>query len=103
MIFFHKKNLMDKTIDTIAETLLFRGLPKEHLQKIAQIAAGREYEKGELVFSEGETADGFYVVEEGSVKIFKVSLERDPYGRGKLKTTYWRWVLEPWSRDSRKA
>ena len=66
---------MEKNAHIIAGTLLFKGLPKEHLEKIAQIAVGKVYEKGEIVFTEGETADGFYVVEEGSVKIFKVSME----------------------------
>ncbi|MFC1885384.1 Crp/Fnr family transcriptional regulator [Thermodesulfobacteriota bacterium] len=66
---------MKKSIETIAGTLLFRGLPQDHLEKIAQIAVGKGYEKGEVVFTEGESADGFYVVEDGSVKIFKVSME----------------------------
>ena len=66
---------MDKINTTIAETLLFRGLPEEHLKKIAQTAVKKRYEKGEAVFTEGEAADGFYVVEKGSIKIFKVSME----------------------------
>jgi CRP/FNR family transcriptional regulator, dissimilatory nitrate respiration regulator len=67
--------MMKKNIDIISGTILFKGLPEEQLQKIAQIVVSKGYEKGEMVFSEGETADGFYVVEEGSVKIFKVSME----------------------------
>ena len=67
--------MMKKFIETIAGTLLFRGLPDEYIQEIAQIVVSRGYEKGEVVFTEGETANGFYVVEEGSVKIFKVSME----------------------------
>jgi CRP/FNR family transcriptional regulator len=76
VIFFHGREIMmKKIVETIAGTLLFKGLPQEHLEKIAEIAVGKGYEKGEVVFTEGETGDGFYVVEEGSVKIFKVSLE----------------------------
>jgi CRP/FNR family transcriptional regulator len=66
---------MKKFLDTIAGTLLFKGLPQEHLEKIVEIAVAKGYEKGDVIFTEGETANGFYVVEEGSVKIFKVSME----------------------------
>ena len=59
----------------IENTPLFEGLPDEHLDKIARITASRSYNKGELIFTEGDKGDGFYIVAEGKVKIFKMSSE----------------------------
>ncbi len=53
----------------------FAGLPPEDMRKIASLALFREYEKGEILFSEGEKGEGFYVVRRGSLKVFKVSPE----------------------------
>ena len=61
--------------DHIAQTVLFGGLPKDGLDAIESIARERRYGRGELIFSEGEEADGFYVVAEGKVKVFKLSPE----------------------------
>jgi CRP/FNR family transcriptional regulator len=54
-------------------TPLFANLPPEDLRRVAEIASPRRYEKKESIFREGERADGFYVVGEGRVKIFKLS------------------------------
>ncbi len=59
----------------IASTVLFGGLPEDGLDAIESIARERRYGRGELIFSEGEEADGFYVVAEGQVKVFKLSPE----------------------------
>lgn len=64
---------MDSTLNTITMTPLFNGLEKEHLNKIASITHRRSCKKGELIFSEGDPGSGFYVVEHGTVKIFKSS------------------------------
>lgn len=54
---------------------LFSGLDADELQSINGIAARRNYRKGELIFSEGDPAEGLFVVESGRVKIFKLSPE----------------------------
>jgi len=64
---------MDSILNTIKMTPLFDGLEKEHLNTIASIAQRRSCKKGELIFSEGDPGSGFYVVEHGTVKIFKSS------------------------------
>jgi CRP/FNR family transcriptional regulator len=61
--------------DTIVESLLFAGLPQDQLESIQNIIVEKEFGKGETIFSEGEEGAGFYVVSQGMVKIFKVSLE----------------------------
>ena len=44
-------------------------------EKIAGIAESRKYRRGEAVFSDGDTADGFYIPMTGRVKIFKLSAD----------------------------
>ncbi len=52
---------------------LFRDLPEEDLSRLAEIAFPKRYEKGEIIFSAGEEALGFYLVAEGLVKIYRLS------------------------------
>ena len=66
---------MKKKIDIISETPLFGGLPENQLEEIKQIALDRSYSKGETIFLEGDDGNGFYVVVEGRIKIYKVSSE----------------------------
>ena len=57
----------------IARVPLFEGLPPEQIEDLAMIATDQIFNKGETIFSEGEEANGFYVVITGRVKIFKLS------------------------------
>lgn len=66
---------MSKKRNIIEHTPLFDGLPAEQLDKIERITVSKPYNKGELVFSEGDKGDGFYIVAEGKVKVFKMSSE----------------------------
>ncbi len=70
---------MEKTIKKIQDILLgipsFSGLSENQLQEIQQIIIHKHLNKGELIFTEGDHGNGFYVVVNGLVKIFKVSLE----------------------------
>jgi CRP/FNR family transcriptional regulator len=63
---------MDKK-QIIASNLLFEGLAVEQLEDINSIAIEKSYQRGETIFFEGDTANGFYMVGEGKVKICKVS------------------------------
>jgi CRP/FNR family transcriptional regulator, dissimilatory nitrate respiration regulator len=63
------------TLDFIARIPLFAGLPQEQLLELSRIVITRSYAKGQMIFSEGEEADGFYVLATGRVKIFKLSWE----------------------------
>lgn len=66
---------MKNISDIISAVPLFEGIPEEQLQEIKKIAVNRHYSKGETIFSEGDPGDGFYVIAEGLVKIYKVSSE----------------------------
>ena len=66
---------MKKILNIISTTPLFSGLSENELEKVKQIAIDRYYNKGDVIFSEGDEAEGFYVVIEGLVKIYKLSSE----------------------------
>lgn len=54
---------------------LFKDLPKNQLERLARTTVYRTAKRGEMIFSEGQEATGFYVTVRGRVKIFKVSPE----------------------------
>lgn len=56
------------------------GLGSESLTAIAHIATEKTYEKGQSLMQEGEKSDGFFLVLEGKVRVFKSS----PSGREKV-------------------
>jgi CRP/FNR family transcriptional regulator len=59
----------------IAHVPLFEGLPATQIERLSSIAVQATFKRGRTIFSEGEEADGFYIVMRGRVKIFKVSSE----------------------------
>lgn len=59
----------------IAESVLFSGLSDEELDKVVAIATVKTFARGESIFFEGDDGDGFYMVLDGRVKIFKMSLD----------------------------
>jgi CRP/FNR family transcriptional regulator len=54
---------------------LFAGLAEHDLVALQAICRVRECPRGELLFSDGEQAEGFYVVLDGKVKVYKLSAE----------------------------
>ena len=66
---------MNKNFDIISRIPLFSGLPDDQLKEVEQIAVDRYFSKGEGVFSEGDDGNGFFVVVDGLVKVYKVSTE----------------------------
>lgn len=57
----------------IAKARLFSGLSEAELSFLLERVVSRKYSAGESVFSEGEPCAGLYVVESGSIRIFKSS------------------------------
>jgi CRP/FNR family transcriptional regulator len=70
-----KKKIMDKILQIISDAPLFNDLPDEQLNEIRQIAVDRFYDKGSTIFLEGDPCDGFYIIADGRVKIYKLSFE----------------------------
>ncbi len=54
---------------------LFAGLTDSDLDALQSIGRVREYPRGDLLFSEGEPAEGFYIVVSGKVKVYKLSAD----------------------------
>jgi len=64
---------MNHKIKILENTPLFGGLNQDQLERISDIAIQKTFNRGELIFSEGEDAHGFYVIASGSVKVYKSS------------------------------
>ena len=64
----------------LKKSLLFSGLEEEYLAEVSAITARRSFVRGEVLFSEGEEAAGFYLLAAGSIKLCKVS----PDGKEKV-------------------
>jgi len=58
---------------TLAGARLFAGLTETELGFLVQRAVPRKFAAGEIVFSEGDACAGMYVVESGSIRVFKSS------------------------------
>jgi len=59
----------------LKKSLLFSGLNEENLAEVSSIATKRSYAKGEVLFTEGEPASGFFLVASGHVKLSKISFD----------------------------
>jgi CRP/FNR family transcriptional regulator len=64
---------MASDLEIIGSALIFQGLPGQQLEQIKEVAVSRNYARGEIVFMEQDKGNGFYLVAEGMVKVFKVS------------------------------
>ena len=53
----------------------FSGLSEDQVKQVGQIAVEKNFVKGKIIFTEGDDANGFYIVVKGRVKVFKVSPE----------------------------
>ena len=70
-----KGEFMENILDIISSAPLFHGLPEDQLNEIKRIAITKRVKKGEIIFSEGDKGNGFYVIADGVIKIFKLSSE----------------------------
>jgi len=58
---------------TLGRSPLFSGLAESELGFLIERVTSRKFVAGEIVFTEGEPCTGLYVVESGSIRIFKSS------------------------------
>ena len=66
---------MDKSLAIISSIPFFSGLSREQLADVGRIAVEKRFRKGEIIFSEGDEGDGFYLVIDGRIKVFKLSAD----------------------------
>ncbi|HOQ46306.1 MAG TPA: Crp/Fnr family transcriptional regulator [Bryobacteraceae bacterium] len=60
-------------METFRRVPLFAGLTEEELASLARRAVEKRYSAGEVLFYEGEPCTGFFLIGQGSVKIYKTS------------------------------
>jgi CRP/FNR family transcriptional regulator, dissimilatory nitrate respiration regulator len=66
---------MKKVRDILIKSQLFGGLSEEHIAEIEKIAVDKHYNKGDIIFYDGDEGVGFYLVVAGSVSVYKLSPE----------------------------
>jgi CRP/FNR family transcriptional regulator, dissimilatory nitrate respiration regulator len=65
---------------TLRQTRMFADLSSDNLAAVADVCSLKSLEKGEMLFREGDKAEGFYVLQTGAISIFKVT----PDGREQI-------------------
>jgi CRP/FNR family transcriptional regulator, dissimilatory nitrate respiration regulator len=66
---------MKKTRDIMIKSQLFGGLSEEYITEIEKIAVDKHFNKGDIIFYDGDEGSGFYLVVAGSVNVYKLSAE----------------------------
>lgn len=66
---------MNENQSIISSIAPFTNLERRYIDRIAKNSLEKKYLKGEVVFTQGEECDGFYIVKSGRVKIYKLSTE----------------------------
>lgn len=74
---------MPPLADFLRSVPYFASLGEEEIERIAGETLERSFDKGEIIFFEGEPCEGLYIVKEGRVRIFKSS----PEGREQVLLT----------------
>jgi len=66
---------MTDVYDILLKSQLFGGLSDVYLKEIKEISVDKYFNKGEMIFFDGDEGRGFYLVVEGRVSVYKVSPE----------------------------
>ncbi len=66
--------------EVLSQIALFRRVIPEDRERLANVSHLRQYERGDLVFDEGDPSDFFFIVVTGRVKVFK----RAPNGHDRI-------------------
>ena len=75
------------------------GMSEHHVRLIADCAIRTQFEKDQVIFREGETANRFYLIEQGKVALESAAYTGDPVtidmvGDGDLLG--WSWLFPPY-------
>ncbi|GAB4283674.1 MAG: Crp/Fnr family transcriptional regulator [Candidatus Rifleibacteriota bacterium] len=60
-------------IESFQKSELFREMPVELLESLGKIGISRKINSGEMLFVQNQPASGFYLIESGQIKIFRMS------------------------------
>jgi len=69
-----------KIVDYLRQIPIFSALGSDDLERLASTTSIRKLRKGEALFQEGDEANGFYLLTDGRIKVFKIT----PDGREQI-------------------
>ncbi|MBN1615650.1 MAG: Crp/Fnr family transcriptional regulator [Deltaproteobacteria bacterium] len=64
---------MKKAHEVLVASQLFGGLSEEHIAEIGKIAVEKHFDKGDVIFHDGDDGIGFYLIVSGNVNVYKLS------------------------------
>lgn len=64
-----------RAIDALRNVPLFADVPPDELERLAEWLRPRQYQRGELIFQEGDPGTGLGIIESGRVKIVLYDVE----------------------------
>jgi CRP/FNR family transcriptional regulator, cyclic AMP receptor protein len=70
---------LDLKLNTLRRNPYFDDLPEEMLREIAAHTQLRSFERGEILFWEADPCAGLHIIQEGSVKLYRISLQGRQY------------------------
>lgn len=90
----------------LAQHPFIRGLDSRHVQLIVGCAKNVRFDEGEFLISEGEEANEFYIIRQGTVSLELFSPEKGPITVNTLsdgEVLGWSWLFPPyhWHFDAR--
>src|SRR5437868_14455893 len=65
--------MADNLDELLRRTTIFRRLTLDDRERLAAVASVRSFDKGALLFNEGDASDQLYTVVDGRVKVFKTT------------------------------
>ena len=68
-----------RLIEELKQADLFSRLESNELNDLVAIARARRLDSGDILFSAGDRAKGFYVLMEGKIKLYKISPDGKEY------------------------
>src|SRR5579864_6514450 len=72
----------NQALETLRGVPIFADLSEAEFQFLAERSASRIYSKGQIIFTEGDSCAGLFIIESGHLRIFKSS----PNGREQVLT-----------------
>lgn len=64
-----------QVFEALKKVPLFEGLNKKNLEIIAKVATPRHFNEGEIILRQGENGTGFFMIESGTVKVYRETHE----------------------------
>ena len=92
-----------ETSDLLATIEPFSGLERRELEQVAQVAVPRTFDRGEVIFREGDAGDTCYVVRTGSVSIQREHMDGRTLALAELRSGAIFGELAMFGRETRSA